>query len=839
MVVELVLAAHATSQFAQGISLSSVPTATALGCGIPCAALGALVTLVRKKLKSGGIIRPPAQGPLAGIKVVDSSVVIAGPFSAKMLSELGAEVVKVEVLALPDSSRGLGTSPALGMAGCTAVVSQGKQSIILDVKEKSGMGLEAFRRLIKESDVFIENFRPGATTRMGISYEELKKINPNLIYVSSSGFGQTGPYASLRIYDPVIQVLVGAPDIQKDTGGVLIGQAVFDKSTAHTITQSVIAALVARDRGAGGQHIDISMQEVALHWMFPDALNEMVWGAGEGTATSNVMHGFAPPAGPVLDQAGALASAENKPYITAGAHALFGEFLGTTYPVYFPKTPLAPRPAAPMLGEHTAKLLSEMGFSHAEMEAMLESKAAVSTKSLLQMKKAAAQDAAAKAPAEQKSAADAAVADLAKKIKVFGLVEKVQGGNHFKTACLPKVAASALPALPSGSGPMSGVKVLDASDYVAGPLAACTLGDQGADVIKVEQTNACDSSRGRGPCKKQGMGAMFMVLNRNKRSVALDATKPQGKALLEGLAAKADIVIVDVGGKLQIDYGAVSLRNPQVIFVEIQKGAGELKLQASSGLCALQFDPNMKRVNVQSPILEKATGMYAASAAGAALFARSRGAGGQRLQVDMLNAALHFSMPDVFWNNIWKSPKASPKFPEIVDLYKLTQCKDGTTIFSACLSDKEWQDFCAVHQQLTDKLMDEATKTKYKTMQGRLGDISNTTKLFEQVHACYTYPEYEAKCTQAGTVLAKLQVGAEALNDRQVQHKQTILAVQGSAGSHCVARPPARLAQTPPSVRTGAPLLGEHTAKALEDWGFDAAEVKSAVAAGAAMVAGL
>ena len=134
---------------------------------------------------------------------------VAGPFAAALLGDLGAEVIKVESMAMPDAARGLGTAPARGMAGMFIAAGRSKQSIMLNMKSEAGKA--AFMELAKQCDVVLQNFRPGAVERMGIDYETIKAVNPDVIYLSSSGFGPTGPYSAGRIYDPIIQVYPASP----------------------------------------------------------------------------------------------------------------------------------------------------------------------------------------------------------------------------------------------------------------------------------------------------------------------------------------------------------------------------------------------------------------------------------------------------------------------------------------------------------------------------------------------------------------------------------------------------------------------------------------------------
>ncbi len=219
-------------------------------------------------------------GPLAGIRVLDLSAVVSGPLATVHLADQGAAVVKVEPRGIGDILRWLGSSRG-GMSGFFHVCNRGKRSITLDLRQEAGK--DVLRRLVAQSDVFVQNFRPGVAEKMGLGWENLRAVNPNLIYVSISGFGPTGPWAHDRVYDNVIQVTSGIAASQADqaTGTPqLIRQIICDKLTALSVAQAVSAALFARERGHGGQHIQISMLDVAIHFLWPDMTDDILLGDG-------------------------------------------------------------------------------------------------------------------------------------------------------------------------------------------------------------------------------------------------------------------------------------------------------------------------------------------------------------------------------------------------------------------------------------------------------------------------------------------------------------------------------------------------------------------------------
>ena len=211
-------------------------------------------------------------GPLDGVKVVDFSVMISGPLAAMMLADQGAEVVKVETPGFGDIMRLLGTSKN-GMTGIFANNNRGKRSLVVDLKTDGGR--DVIHKLVEDADVVIQNFRPGAMARLGLGFEDLAAINPDLVYTSISGYGSSGPYSDRRVYDNVIQAASGLASVQTDpaTGEpAMFRTLVCDKSTAYTAAQAITAALFARATGkAAGQHIELAMIDTAIAFLWPDS----------------------------------------------------------------------------------------------------------------------------------------------------------------------------------------------------------------------------------------------------------------------------------------------------------------------------------------------------------------------------------------------------------------------------------------------------------------------------------------------------------------------------------------------------------------------------------------
>ena len=206
--------------------------------------------------------------PLEGITVMEFSTMITASFAAMMMAEQGARVIKVEPLAVGDPMRYIGTNKA-GISSLFANCNRGKQAIRVDIKTEAGQAL--IRDMVPQVDVFIHNFRPGVMDRQNLGSEALRKINPRLIYTAISGFGKEGPLGNAPAYDPIIQASAGLTATQGRGGeSAFFRTLICDKITAYTACQAVTAGLYRREKTGVGQHIDLSMLDAGLFFIFPD-----------------------------------------------------------------------------------------------------------------------------------------------------------------------------------------------------------------------------------------------------------------------------------------------------------------------------------------------------------------------------------------------------------------------------------------------------------------------------------------------------------------------------------------------------------------------------------------
>ena len=235
-------------------------------------------------------------GPLSHVRVLELSRVLAGPWAAQTLADLGADVIKVERPGAGDDTRAWGPPWAGEESAYFLSTNRGKRSITIDFERPEGQ--ELVRKLAAQADVVIENFKVGGLVKYGLDYDSLKAINPGLVYCSITGFGQDGPYAKRAGYDFMIQgmgglmSITGQPDAEAGGGPVKVGVAVTDVFTGLYATIGVLGALAHRDRTGEGQWVNLALLDVQVAVLANQAMNYLVGGKAPqrlGNAHPNIV----------------------------------------------------------------------------------------------------------------------------------------------------------------------------------------------------------------------------------------------------------------------------------------------------------------------------------------------------------------------------------------------------------------------------------------------------------------------------------------------------------------------------------------------------------------------
>jgi formyl-CoA transferase len=384
--------------------------------------------------------------PLDGVRVIDLTQAMAAPYCTMNLADLGADVIKVEPPGGEETRRG--SASRNGESASFMALNRDKRGIVLDLKQPEGV--EIIHRLARTADVFVQNYRPGAAGRLGVSYEQLRAINPRLVYCSISGFGATGPYASRGGYDLVAQGMSGIISVTGDEDGALAkaGIPLSDLAAGLFGAYGVLCALEHRERTGEGQLVDTSLLEAAMALTVWESTEYWATGRTPGplgsahrlsapyqalraadgyfTVGANTDKLFAAlcevierpdlpgderfgerarrlanrkalvaeiekvttggtrahwlsrleragvPSGPINDYAEALADPHTlaRDMVVDLVHPTAGPIKALGVPVKLSDTPGAVDRPAPMLGQHTAEILTELGYSEAQQQAL-------------------------------------------------------------------------------------------------------------------------------------------------------------------------------------------------------------------------------------------------------------------------------------------------------------------------------------------------------------------------------------------------------------------------------------------------------------------------------------
>ncbi len=208
-------------------------------------------------------------GPLSGIRIADFTAVYSGPLASTILADQGAEVIKIEPAKGDLMRRALPKQEGMGSAYFT--LNRNKRSLCIDIRTDAGVKIA--KQIIAQSDVVMENFRPGVMERLGLDYKTVKRDHPKLVYVSINGVGPTGPYANRRVYDAVIQAISGFATLQPGGTPELVNSLVCDKITSLTAAEAVVAALFRAERSGQGQRVELSMLDANLFFLWSDVMS--------------------------------------------------------------------------------------------------------------------------------------------------------------------------------------------------------------------------------------------------------------------------------------------------------------------------------------------------------------------------------------------------------------------------------------------------------------------------------------------------------------------------------------------------------------------------------------
>lgn len=385
----------------------------------------------------------------------------------------------------------------------------------------------------------------------------------------------------------------------------------------------------------------------------------------------------------------------------------------------------------------------------------------------------------------------------------------------------------------AAQGPLAGLTVLDLSRVLSGPYCTMQLADMGARVIKIEHPDRGDDTRAWGPPWVDGESSYFLSINRNKESVAIDFKTTDGRALLDRLIARADVLVENFRpgtlARMGLDYATLAQRHPRLIYASIsgfgQTGprsheAGyDAMVQAEGGLMSITGSADGPPYRLGVAIADIVSGMFAAQGITAALYARERTGRGQEVDIAMLDSvvALLSYQAGIYFANDAAPPRLGNRHPTIVP-YETFRASDGDFVI-AVGNDDQWRRFCAATGFAEDD--------RFTTNRQRVTNYDALKPALDALLRTQTRESWISKLKAAGVPCGSVRDLHEVFSDPQTRSRDMLVELEhAAAGLLKMTGTPLKFSDTPGSVRTPPPLLGEHTTVVLETvLGLDRARI--------------
>ena len=767
-------------------------------------------------------------GPLSGLRVMDVAQLAVGPLGAAFLGQLGAEVIKVEV---PDGDLIRGLLPHMnGVGTYYASVNVNKKNIALNLKEPRD--LEVAFRLAERCDVFVENFRPGAMERLGLGYEAVRALNPDIVYCSASGYGTRGPRRREGSADGYARAFTAFDSLNGPEGGRperFRSNGHIDHTCAAVVTQTVLAGLCARERFGIAQFVEASMMQGATVYQTSRIAEHFAGGrpAPMGSATTNLVphqafrteDGYIAVGVNTQEQWRRLCAALDLPGLAADPRfednaarvehraelipVLEQAFEGQASTGWLAHLEAHGVPCGPLLA------FPDLWASE-QVQANEQIVEREHPWGVVKLGGSPWRFSATPARVERAPAIDE------HRDEVLALIE----------AEAPRRDGPASEPLPAAA-PLEGISVVELAQGIGAPFAAMQLGDLGADVIKVEPPDG-DWTRTIGPPFQGGEGPVFLSLNRNKRGVVLDVEHAADRAALEGLIAGADVLVTDLAPaeaeRLGLRYKDLAAANPELVHCNVtpfgergplrDRPGGEIVQQAMGDIWRYLGALDEAPLRLGADASAMAAGIFAVQGVLAAIIHRARRGGGQKVEVSELGSLLtietqlNAAQSNDSLSGGWHL--SAPTDPPDYDLL----ASDHAVDFGFVRDQSGWLLFCerlGVPEEV-------GADPRWATTLDRTLNAQELVDTFEPYTTRHTAAELKELIEEFGGIAVICNDYRTLFEDPQMVEYEMLRHIEHpTLGRIATLGLPWCFDKTPGSLRRPPPLLGEHSEAVLAE----------------------